>query len=1459
MTREIAAYLSKELHTEISISGVNIKWIKDLTLENLIIKDRNHKSILSTKELRLDLRKINRENQQFHINHLQLIQAQVNLIRQKQDSLFNYQFLIDYFNTGTKDTTTKKPWLFRLNSLKLIDSKFTYQDQLRDTISRGVCYNNIQLDTLNLYARNLLIKNDTISADIKNVSCFERSGFQLNSLKTRVKVSSTGVEAKNLQIETPNTIATADLRFIYSRYRDYLDFINKVKIEAQIKPSEVFMEDIAWFAPAMFGMKNKLRISGVVNGTVKNLNVHDLIFFYGDSSKFYGDIIMNGLPDIENTNTKLTIYELLSNQKDIGQFKLPQEKEILIPEEFKKVGKIQLQGNFEGKYNNFLTDASCYTDIGELSAYLALRKNVQTEIIEYKGTVKALDLNLGYLINSQDYFGKMNFSAEINGKGISMQTVKANLNGTIDSLDFNGNQYNSIKIKGDLFRNKFRGMLEVNDEFINLDFAGLVDFHQKPYRFDFTSNINDARLGLLNLSNRDIESNLSTQIKTRMYGNNIDELTGKLEINNTIYYELDKEYKLDEFKLSIETDSLNTNTITVESDFIDASIYGKIKPSELIPMLNNYIFKHLPALELNNDTLYTNQEIKIRGTLKYLTPLTQLFAPDLRISRNTVFDGSFNSKTARTDLRFSGKHIEYNKLKFKDWHLIFYGDNNQINLSSGSDSLYVKNVYKNDSLLIGLKDFNILTSFNQDTINYTLDWNLLNTPGKNTSSIRGIADVHSFPEINFRIDSANIYHRDSIWRVAPENRIRLDSNYLAFSDFKIWGAGQAVQINGAISKQASDSLTLEFDKLDISSVDMLFGNEAIDLDGILNGSVDVVDVYNHPNFISNLKLNQLYFNKVKFGDASINTSWNELLKSLNIESQVVYTGNIGKRELLGIRGFYYPMEDKDNIHLEIDADKIDINILEPFFAGLVSNLNGKGTGKLFLDGSISEPELTGEINLIRSGLRVDYLNTYYTFTNPVKLEKDFIWFDQMILNDSLGNSAICDGKIFHNHFNDFRFDIAITPRKFNALNTTLYQNDLFYGQAFASGLVTIKGPMEEIIMDANVISDEGTEVFIPVNYAADVSENDYITFIQKKDTTHIEEEEFEIEKPSSSFGINMQIGVNPLASVEIILPYQMGNIKASGDGDMQLNMSPDGEFSMLGDYYINKGSFLFIVPNILRRNFTIQDGGKIGWSGDPFDAIIDIKAIYPVRASLDAITENDPELAGKRVDVNCIISLKNQLFNPDISFQFEIPNASPNIKDKIFNAFDTTSVAEVNRQIVSLLVLNSFASSGSGLATPSVGGSTMDILSNQLSGWISSISDDFDVAFSYRQGDEITSEELEVALSTQLFNNRVTIDGNFGVQQGVQASQNTSNIVGDVNIEYKVTPDGRIRLKAFNRTNEIDLIDYEAPYTQGVGVFYRKDFDHFGDLFKRKNKKAKKNSGPVSDTPPVSIEKTTEE
>jgi hypothetical protein len=323
--------------------------------------------------------------------------------------------------------------------------------------------------------------------------------------------------------------------------------------------------------------------------------------------------------------------------------------------------------------------------------------------------------------------------------------------------------------------------------------------------------------------------------------------------------------------------------------------------------------------------------------------------------------------------------------------------------------------------------------------------------------------------------------------------------------------------------------------------------------------------------------------------------------------------------------------------------------------------------------------------------------------------------------------------------------------------------------------------------------------------------------------------------------MDFDLTVTPESEIQMIFDSKIGDIiRGRGTGNLKFELTPQGAFYMYGDYLIDEGDYLFTLQNLINKRFRIQQGGLIRWSGDPYDADIDLRAIYRTRTSLadlamSVMQSDTSDVYRRRVPVETVLHLEDKLFNPTISFDIQIPGGDEQSREMIQRLITTEQ--EMNRQVFSLLILNRFTPNPAEYNTAigyGVGSTSSELLSNQLSNWLSQISSDFDIGVNYRPGDEISSQEIEVALSTQLFDDRVVIDGNVGVAGNHPAqTHRTSNIIGDVNIEVKITPEGKFRVKAFNRSNTFDVLNTNAPYTQGIGVFYRKEFDNISDLFRR--------------------------
>jgi hypothetical protein len=324
------------------------------------------------------------------------------------------------------------------------------------------------------------------------------------------------------------------------------------------------------------------------------------------------------------------------------------------------------------------------------------------------------------------------------------------------------------------------------------------------------------------------------------------------------------------------------------------------------------------------------------------------------------------------------------------------------------------------------------------------------------------------------------------------------------------------------------------------------------------------------------------------------------------------------------------------------------------------------------------------------------------------------------------------------------------------------------------------------------------------------------------------------------------VEVTPDARFELIFDPTVGDIMSgSGQGNMEMTVDRTGAFAMRGQVELTQGDYLFTLRNVVNKRFQVEPGGTVTWFGDPFDAQLGLRGIYKLRAPLyDMVPPSErTEAYRKRVPVEVVMNLRDRLLNPEINFEVRLPTVDESLKAQVASVLSTEQ--EMNRQVFALIVLNRFLPppSYAGAGTPTAGGNLagttgFELMSNQLSNWLSQLSSGFDLGVNYRPGDNITQDELEVAVSTQLFDERLLLSTNVGVQYGTRSAQSANSLVGDFQLEYLMTDDGKLRLKVFSVSNDRNLnLTDQALTTQGVGLAFRREADRFWRLFRIGRKK----------------------
>ena len=353
-----------------------------------------------------------------------------------------------------------------------------------------------------------------------------------------------------------------------------------------------------------------------------------------------------------------------------------------------------------------------------------------------------------------------------------------------------------------------------------------------------------------------------------------------------------------------------------------------------------------------------------------------------------------------------------------------------------------------------------------------------------------------------------------------------------------------------------------------------------------------------------------------------------------------------------------------------------------------------------------------------------------------------------------------------------------------------------------------------------------------------MAEYDFVNFVDNSNEIIIIDDFLALEQESeSNVRVNLDLEVTPEADVQIIIDKQLGDIiKANGSGNLKLEIDLNQDiFNMFGQYAIEKGDYLFTLQGVINKRFQIGDGSTITWNGELTEALMDIKAIYSLRTTLKPLNPMSEEpVYSSRTQVDCEINLAGKLMEPSINFDIVVPIAEedPSLKAVVQDALNTEE--RVSMHFLSLLVINSFTSDNTSAQSSGfskgIYSTAGEMLSNQLSNWISQWTSAVDIGVNWRPGEELSSNEIELAFSTQLFNDRLTINSNVDM-----GNQNVaSGIAGDVNVDLKIVPSGKLRLKAFYRSNDDILYGTNlGEYTAGAGLMYREDFNNLRELFNK--------------------------
>ena len=1420
--------LKKEFGVDITVEKVAINPFGGVKLKGVLARDhhkdtlfhftRINTSILSYKKLV--------ENGHPYLGDLLAEGLDLKIIQYKGEKDTNLDKFVAAFDDKSGKPSSGK-FRLKINSIALQKSRFRYIDQNLK--------NPKVLDFTNLHGQldDFYIKGANVYSYVYKLSFKDHRGLIVRNLTSDFTYTKKNILLNELILETDNSSFKGKTELRYDR-KDFKDFNNKVIFDLDIKEGKISSNDLNYFYPE-FGKNQKFYIDSHILGTLNDLKFNNLKFNDLNDNEVVGNLQLKNLfgKGDQKFYMKGSFDRLIASQASVSKV-LPNLLGKNLPKQLQKLGRVDLKGDVEMTQKWIVADVDLFSKLGHVIGDFKMDKIDNIDQAKYDGKFELDNFDLGAFLEEKD-LGRTSVVLDINGTGFSKKYLNTKAKGNVGQFRYNGYTYKNIDVDGTFKMPYFKGALNSKDSNLKMTFDGLVDLSKKKKEYDFDAKIAYADLKKTNLYTKDAKSIFSGNIKMKAKGNSLDDLAGVIDLENISYMNQKADYYFDNAYITSSFDSNNVRTITLNSsDMIDGQVVGKYQAKQIRKIVENAV----GSLYANYSPhkLSKNQFLDFDFTI--YNKILEVFYPDVTIGENTRVKGKINADDGLFQFDFKSPFVNAFENKFNGIKVDIDNKNPLYNAYIELDSLNTKNYKISEFSLINLTLNDTLfarTEFKGGAKGEdSFDLNLFHTIDENKQSVVGFKKS----DITFKNYQWYINEKET-----KGNTVVFDKGFknFNFNQLTLSHNEQFIDFNGEMRGSTYKDLNFTFNDVDISKVTPDIKN--LDLGGKLNGELK----FKQDNLIyepsTNLTIDSLNVNNIELGDLKLEVSGDESFKKFNVNAAISNQGE----ETFFTTGIVEMINNKVILNLDAGFQNFNIKPIGGFLTGILDNVRGFASGRANIVGPYDNPEVDGVLYLNNAGLKVPYLNVDYNFdkNSIVDLtEEKFIFRNIEIEDINEKTKGILSGTILHDKFADWEMDLKITSDKLLVLDTKDSEDAYYFGKAYFDGFATIEGPIEALVINAEGESAKGTSIKIPVNDSESVGDNGLVHFTTREEKYGIKNPNAKPTKTYQGIDLNFNFAIKPNAEIEVILNRETGHsMKGTGDGSMFMNINTLGKFQMTGDFIVNKGEYLFRYGSLINKKFAVKKGGTISWEGDPLGAKLNLEAVYTTQTNPGLLIDNNAY--NKKTPTEVGISITGELNAPQSDFNINFPNVSSTIKSEIEYSLQDKDVRQ--KQAFALLATGSFVIGND----TEWYGSFLETATNIFGDVLSDGENKLKLGVNYQLGNkqqEISDRAL-VTLTTQI-NDKISINGNVGVPVG---GINQSYVVGNVEVEMKLNPDGTLTAHVFNKENDLNsnTIGQNVGYTQGIGLSYSVDFDDFKELLHKlfKSQKSKDNSNnPIDES-----------
>ena len=1442
--------LSDLLGTRVSITRVDIEPFNELTLHGVNVPDQQGDSLLAVDKLGAGVSLYELlVNRKLVFTYGEIIGLRGHITRPDKDSPTNLQFIIDAF--APKPNQPPKPYDLQIKNIVLRKSLLTY-DVLSEPRRPGrFDANHITLRNLRADLELPRIKNNDFDIDLKRLSFDEQSGFELKNLTAHALVTDTLLRVSNLRVELPRSaVYPQDVELRYASLKTMGQDLRSAPLKVSVANSYITPADLRAFVPALAPLEEPVHITLAAEGNKERLRLPVLSLSTRDKQLA---LDVNGtfthlddavaltasVPYVHLEARGGALQHLLSQLPAVT----PQARRIVTA-----CGDIGVDGSVDGSPARLLFTGNVDTSLGSVKiAHGAFESQHGTHHLA--GEVSTAGVNLGRLLDKENLLGQLAVDASVDAT-LAAGKVGGTFDGTVHHIDFKNYRYHNITAHIQAQGQKIAGQLHVDDPNGNIDAAGEALLAGAASQWDVDLKAGGVNLATLLQRPVPVHAVNTLTAQASLRGNSLETLQGTLQVDRVSLTGKDhRVWEMDDVSLSAEP-----QRVTLSSPVLNGYIDGAYNLKTLAPAVQNLVAEALPSLVPRRAAQEGGNDFDFHFTVEPDEWLNDIINAPVRLIYRVDIDGSIDERTGAMSAVVNAPYLQQGANK------LIEGTRLTLDKAAGDNAVKVAlgTIFptKNGKVSVTLD-----AAAQDDRVDANAGWRVARDRdfhGDLNLTALLSRDMDRKLAANVQLHPTQLVFNDTAWTV-EQGIVDYRGGHIHVDNLVAHCDKQFVRIDGDLSHDPDDELMVSLGDINLEYIFNTLNINHVTFGGRATGNFTVADVFSKaPRLMTpNLHVDNMKYNGALMGDGDIESHWDPATMAVVINCDLSQRNS----EHTFIHGEIFPAA--DSLYMTFDANHANVEFMKPFMAGFTSDVRGEVSGHAVLAGNFKTIDLAGDVIAHDLQMKINYTNCTYTCSDTVHIVPGHIAFDNVKLRDRDGHEALLNGFLDHNAFHDPVFNFTITDaRNFLCYDIPETMNADWYGTIYGNGSAIVSGEPGFVKISVNMQSAERSKFTFVLSDTKEASEYNFITFRDRDrlrpdgTVAPAAEEEVDtvpqivrlltqrIEQQNQSdptlYNIDLRADITPEAQIVLVMdPVSGDRIRANGNGNMRLNYSNiDDKFEMFGRYVLTRGNYNFTLQDIIIKDFTIREGSTISFDGDPYSASLDIQAVYALNANIRDLDESfatDRDINRTNVPVHALLHVTGDIAQPELGFDLEFPTLTAEAHRKVKSVISTDDM--MNRQIIYLLALNRFYtpdymnSTSRNNEWTSVASST---ISSQLSSMLGQLSENWSISPNFRsdRGD-FSDMEVDVALSSQLLNNRLLINGNLGYRDNTLNPRN-SNFIGDFDLEYLLNRRGSIRLKAYNHFNDQSIYYVRnAMTTQGVGIVFKHDFDR---LFKSRRR-----------------------